>query len=955
VAAETTAFASTAEQLLLQLGSALSADINDAFLKSFTARPCLAGASAAAKSSFARTGESPDGGNYLNQSIELDATMGSDLPTRPSAAAVNATGSSKKALVSLAFDLLAALDSNSEMLDHFDERFAGYFYQFSCESLREEALERIQSADKKSSTQDLISFTQLYTPDWVADFLLSSTLPSLWSGGSANCELNTNFNLQNLSTAGDVLGRSAGSLSVLDPACGAGHILLRAFDLLLLMHVSEGVSIEDAVQIILNKNLYGCDLDLSALWVCGFSIMVKAMSIVNSPLQVRMNLQSASNNNADLTQLISHKPPTKKPPKNGAASSNSPDLSLLSSGFDPGSLNHEVNPDHLLAKKYDVVVANPPYIGRRLMDRRMKSFLKQNFPTAHSDISAAFLVRALQLCKSSGKVAFITQSSLLYLPSFGQVRRDFIANRNVEKVVELGTRVFPLSVGEKINSMLIVLNAAGLPVGQKSQFLDLSRASNKFDELNRLYRFWQITSTTAEKASSDFVNRDCNEFLENREFAFNYRCPRILLEVIRNCKRLAAVAEIKQGLATSDNKRFVRFWWDTLPEELGKRWHPYIKGAGTERWLSSCQTVLDWGGDGQAIKAAVEINYPYLKGRTAWVVKNEQYYFRPGLTFSFVSTGNFAVRRMPAGCIFDVGGSALFCDEDHAMLLLAYLNSSFAAVCAQLLNPTFNFQVGDIKEIPFPEFSVAQQDEMLNLSIEACKLKEYVLSFDESNLFVKTAAQIKEALLSDDIDRIWQEVDSQQRLACSRLAALEQNLDQIVWQVLSTKHSFSASEKKQLEQILNERCQTRKPESLAFASSSEFARALLRSHLMDLSSDRAISNIDLTDVVFSRLRSWCEPHLKQDLASYFNNGFNKDQEKNFLGSPRLLLYFDHASQNFFCLSNSATRKLLHSADGPNNAGVGKGSDMIARLSGTLKCIDNWTGKDFYATAERLYS
>ena len=908
-------FASTAQQLISQVKSSLSDDINGA--------------------------------------IRLDHILGSGQAESPGAAHDDAAPAP---LVSIAYDLLSVLQKNSEILDQFDERFAGYFYQYSCESLRDEALERIQSADKKSSTQDLISFTQLYTPDWVADFLLISTLVSLWSGGASKCNLPTTINLELIPPAGRLLGKSADALTIMDPACGAGHILLRSFELLLLMHTSEGGAIEESVLTILNKNLGGCDLDLSALWVCGFSIIVKAMTLVHSPFQVSLNLQSASKPASETREMSSAEPAVKKKLKRADAKTVSADTSTAGAEFDAGSLQQDFKGEHLLARKYDVVVANPPYIGRRLMDRRMKLFLKQNFPTAHNDISAAFLVRALQLCKSAGKVAFITQSSLLYLPSFGQVRKEFIAKRNVETVVELGTRVFPLAAGEKINSMLIVLNAAGLPVGQKSSFLDLSRSANKFDELKRLCRFWQDEPIEAKPQSPVcFVNRDCDEFIENRESAFNYKCPRILLEIIQRCKRLDSIAEIKQGLATSDNKRFVRFWWDTLAEDLGRRWHPYIKGAGTERWLSSCQTVLDWGSDGQAIKEAVEINYPYLKGKIAWVVKNEQYYFKPGLTFSFVSTGNFAVRRMPAACIFDVGGSALFCEGERETLLLAYLNSSFVAVCAQLLNPTFNFQVGDIKEIPLPEFSVAQHDELLELSNEACKLKETLLSFDESNLFAGAAVQIKQALCGEDIERVWQAVDKQQRGACLRLATLEQNLDNIVWQVLSNKHSFSAAENLALQQLLDERCQARKPEALAFASASEFARALLRAYMIEISRDCPVTNVDLTIDRLQPLKSWCEPHIGQNLSTYFKGAFNQDQEKTFLGSPRLLIYFDNVTQKHFCLSNTATRKLLLSPAKPLEATDIFGANAINRIADKLKCIDNWTGKDFYATAQSIFS
>ncbi|HNB24985.1 MAG TPA: hypothetical protein PKZ32_21365, partial [Candidatus Melainabacteria bacterium] len=142
------------------------------------------------------------------------------------------------------------------------------------------------------------------------------------------------------------------------------------------------------------------------------------------------------------------------------------------------------------------------------------------------------------------------------------------------------------------------------------------------------------------------------------------------------------------------------------------------KGAGSKRWFSPVVHVVKWENNGQEIKDAVNQAYPYLKGKVHWVVKNEKYYFKEGLSFSFVNNANFAVRLLPAGCIFDVAASALFPTKIDRYALLAYLNSSFAGKMAHLINPTINFQVGDVKRLPIIPFTESESEKLAQMARE---------------------------------------------------------------------------------------------------------------------------------------------------------------------------------------------------------------------------------------------
>lgn len=487
----------------------------------------------------------------------------------------------------------------------------GYLYQLRQLARRRELQGRVQQPNKQTCVDDLIAFTQLYTPNWVVKFLVESALE----------------------------GTDRQSSTLIDPACGSGHFLLQAAEMLPI------------------ENIFGYDIDETGLFIARLSLALQSGKMANN-----LNLMPVAPE-----QL--------------------------------GSLAREA-----ISCKFDAVVGNPPYIGRKLMDRELKEKLKQEYPTSHSDLCAAFLARGLELLKPGGKLAFITQSSLLVLPTYEDMRRSILREHTLCTVVELGPHVFPLVSGEKVNSVLLVIQQ-GKRDGARCNYLDLRDAEDK------------------EQALQDGAWRQVDQriFERYRACAFNFSCPPAY-NVVRECSSTLGEedVDVRQGLATTDNARFVRYWWQVPADEIGTRWFPYAKGSGSERWFAPIDTVVDWGADGAAIKQAVTESYPYLKGKTKWVVKNENYYFREGLTFSFVSSKNFAVRWLPPGCIFDVGGSSVFAPEHW--FLLAYLNSSFVAECARNLNPTINFQVGDVKELPFLE--AIDKAALARLARECVSLKQ---------------------------------------------------------------------------------------------------------------------------------------------------------------------------------------------------------------------------------------
>lgn len=642
----------------------------------------------------------------------------------------------------------------------------GYAYQFLSSPARKKAQAEIQSSNKQLPLRKLINFTQIYTPDWVVDFLLVNCVVAQWKQAEQQ-----RFPFLLKTPAEEiVLSRPAQELTVLDPACGSGHFLVRALDCLLGLYEYERIDRMDALRHIIANCIAGVDVDVFGLWVTAVALLVRCLrETVKADFHI-----------GNLTHALS-------------LQTNAAHDSLL------GSLSRKWPEAHPLHKHFTAVVTNPPYIGRKLMSRELKAELLKEYPDCRYDLCAPFIARGLELLHPGGRLGLITQASLLYLPSYTKLRRRIIDKHSLVSAIEVGPGVFPLQGGEKVNSMLVVIQTPDTKGSHEitnghgnnqAVFANIAQSANKVHALH----------ATILDANSG-TNNNCFQhspsiFIKNERCAFTYSCPPEILELLGRMPKLSSIAEVCQGLATSDNGRFVRDWWQVDPTDLNKLWFPYVKGAGGNRWYSPIKHVINWRDNGADIKEAVQEAYPYLKGNVSWVVKNEQFYFRPGLCFSFVSSRDLAVRRLPAGCIFDVGASALFTGEDNEDFLLGYLNSSFINAVAKLLNPTVNFQVGDIKKLPVLPFSKQERNQLMNFANDCFDLKREIDQCLDTGLDCQTPDEIPLVFRGEDpialFDRYCKRIES----ASVRLRQLEDSIDELALSNLErhidTTHSITS-------------------------------------------------------------------------------------------------------------------------------------------------------------------
>lgn len=596
------------------------------------------------------------------------------------------------------------------VFDLLGSEILGYFYQFAYGFARAQALKAVQSADKTLSAEAICRFTQIYTPGWVVDFLVENCLSAQYI--------------------------SVTNPRLIDPACGAGHFLLGAYRSMAGRRSDDRTA---SMQKALAESLYGLDIDPLGLAVAALSLSIETQDLLPELLPP-LNLFDAR-----LLCLDGHSVPE----------------AVHESELVLGSLCGELPLRTPFDAGFDVVLSNPPYLGRRLIDRQLKAYLKRNFAGAHHDLSSAFLRQSISLLKEGGMLGMITQGSFLYLPSYQDLRKEILALSELKKIVELGNGVFPFAGGEKISSALIVLK--GGATGGFCDYLDIRQETDKPEAL----------------AAGSFLQIHTDRFHNLSDTAFDFRSPGFLLPLRDFKQKLVEAVDIRQGIATTDNARFLQFWWSVEESELNRRWFPYVKGSGCDRFYAPVEFVIDFADGGREIKEAVRKNYPYLRGKTNWVVKNEDYYFRPGLTFSLVNSRRLALRLLPKGCIFDVAGSALFEPNGEDKYLLAWLNSTPIALVAESLNPTINFQVGDLKRLPLPSLTEAEKESLSELAEEAIRASFTVHSRSFADYFYKDKTSAEGNLSS-----LWLAHNEAYLSAGKRLASLQSSIDQLVITIL---------------------------------------------------------------------------------------------------------------------------------------------------------------------------
>ena len=372
----------------------------------------------------------------------------------------------------------------------------------------------------------------------------------------------------------------------------------------------------------------------------------------------------------------------------------------------------------IMRRRYDCVFTNPPYMTRKNMLPPLSDFLEGNYPNAKGDFYTAFIERCLELTKDFGRFGLLTIHSFMFVSSYEKFRNEIVTKAAIESGLHLG----PRSEFEISNP-----NAQGFAAFTCRKDSEEIRRLNPADGwIGKWFRLVKAEGTGKRELFEKQLAGQAEGVCVYQQAAFNsipgspwvYWITLGLRRLFVKLPTLGEIAQPRQGLATADNFRFLRFWWEVgadrigfscrsheVAQKCGKKWFPLMKGGEFQRWYGNQEYIIDWRNDGQEISSLAPVS----------VIRNPDFYFRCGVTYPRITSGKFSSRISPEGFIFDSNGPSAF--PENPLLVLGLLNSSFAQYTLSQINPTVSFQVGDLARLPIPTESSKQLENFVDRAI----------------------------------------------------------------------------------------------------------------------------------------------------------------------------------------------------------------------------------------------
>lgn len=608
-----------------------------------------------------------------------------------------------------------------------DVEVIGWLYQFYISERKDEVFAGFKK-NKKAGVDEIPAATQLFTPHWIVRYLVENSLGHLWMLNRPNSKLIDQMEYYVASPGGEsdfLKITKPQELRVIDPACGSGHMLTYAFDLLYAIYEEEGYSPAEIPGLVLTNNLYGAEIDPRAAALAAFALTMKARAkkrtLFNQDIEPSICVIEPISFSPDELDFLVTTDGDKRAEEifwnqfadagtfgslirpNGDLSSRLPVYlmerdnggDLIRSEQTLPKARRVLLQAEFLSQRYSVVVANPPYMGSKNMSSTLVDFAKSEYPHSKSDLYSMFIERNIALTIQGGFVGMITMQSWMFLSTFASLRQTILSDFSIATLAHLGAGAFDTIGGEVVSTAAFVIrvqaaNAPGI-------YLKLAELSGEAE---------QSKACLAAAAGTDLSllhvvsSRDFDELPLS---SMAYWLSADERHIYRDHPRLESLAETRQGLATGDNDRFLRYWWEVsrartcrtagsgeASAESGARWFPVQKGGTPRRWVGNDEFVIDWQANGQAL----------LDFRPRSVIRNPTYYFRAGATWSSLS-GDFAVRISPGGFVFESKGSMLFpLNSDDLHWLLGYLNTPIARQLIDSLSPTLDYHEGPVSRIP---------------------------------------------------------------------------------------------------------------------------------------------------------------------------------------------------------------------------------------------------------------
>ena len=628
--------------------------------------------------------------------------------------------------------------------DYKTTELLGWLYQFYISERKDEVFAAFKKG-QKAEAEDIAPATQIFTPNWIVKYMVENTLGRIYLDNNPGSALEEQmpYLVAKAESNEEAIYRyeQLEDLRVIDPACGSGHILLEAFDLLYAMYLDEFYSREEAIKAIFAHNLVGIDLDTRARQLATFALLLKACQRDDRFLDAHCLprvLDMPAGNRDTWRDTLGHFDCCY-----GLTSSQSPceeidaAFQLLEQAPDLGSTMkfaisertrvylqervacYEAKPQCsqdfeplvqgfrlilALTDRYAAVIANPPYMGSGKMNEVLSEYVKKNYAEGKGDLFSVFMQVAESMLEPNGKYGMINMQSWMFLSSFEKLRTHVLSNLHIDSMLHLGPQTFDELSGEVVQNTAFVISKHQ-PLEEGGTYYRLVDGNN-CREKEELFLAHRCNNEDGNRIYYPNVSQKNFEKIPGAPVGY-WVSPKIQ-EIFTSNLALSAVCSPTQGLATADNARFLRLWFEVSQSRTGfgyenaasaarsqKKWFPCNKGGSFRRWYGNQDYLINWENDGNEIKSFCDDN-----GKQRSVIRNPKYYYLESISWSSISSSlGIAFRYYPKGFIFDHAACNIYTDEINNTL--GYINTKLVGYFSSIINPTLNLFSGALGNIPF--------------------------------------------------------------------------------------------------------------------------------------------------------------------------------------------------------------------------------------------------------------
>ena len=621
----------------------------------------------------------------------------------------------------------------------------GWLYQYYNEEKKKEVDQKTKKG-KKVEQDDIPAKTQLFTPKWIVKYMVENSLGNLWLEGHPNENLEEKWKFlvkrekqeEEIESKLEKLNENykkmkLEEIKIIDPCMGSGHILVYAFDVLMDIYSNLGYSNRDAVQSILENNIYGLDIDKRAYQLAYFALMMKAREyykrIFSKKLELNICYTRESNDiNKEIIDFISNGNDKIKDEldliynlfldareygslieapkidynkiKNRLLEIENTDFYNLFDELKKEEIKNKfyyvIKTSEILSKKYEVVATNPPYMGSSMMDSKLSKYTKKNYPDSKSDMFAVFIEKCNSLTAENGFCSMITMHAWMFLSSYEKLREKMTLIE-ILNMVHLGTRAFDEIGGEVVQTTVWIQrkNKINNFKGSYIRLVDFPGEENKKN------KFLEILKNKDKKY---YFRKAKENFEKIPGMPIGYWVSDKVREIFETNTFFSEYGNTKKGVLTGNDLKYTRIWHEVSLKKIGfflknygemieknYKWIPATSGGSFRKWYGNLEILINMENDSYEIKYCNNNNFR---------LRDNVYYFKKCITWSEVSSKLLSNRFVPEGILFGNSGPTCFVEDNNLLYISSFLNSAISMNFLKFLSPTLTFGPEQIKRLP---------------------------------------------------------------------------------------------------------------------------------------------------------------------------------------------------------------------------------------------------------------